>query len=68
LYVLPIRAGTDQVTEEERKEHARRIGKSHLQDFEFLSVVEDQELPEDVTEDDMLEIHKYITTGDILID
>lgn len=56
------------VTEEEKKEHARRIGKSHLQDFEFLSVVEDQELPEDVTEDEMLEIHALITTGEVVVD
>lgn len=56
------------MTEEEKKEHARRIGKEHLQDFEFLSVVEDDELPEDVTEEEMLEIHKLITTGECVID
>ena len=56
------------MTEEQQKEHARRIGKYHLQDLDFLSVVEDQDLPEDVTEDDMLAIHRLITTGDVLID
>lgn len=56
------------MTEEERKEHARRIGKAHLQDFEFLSVVEADELPEDVTEEDMLEIHALITTGEVVVD
>lgn len=56
------------MTEDELKDHARRIGKWHLMDFEFLSVVEDDNLPEDVTEEEMLAIHKLITTGDVLID
>lgn len=56
------------MTEEEKKEHARRMGKAHLQDFEYLSVMEDFELPEDVTEDEMLEIHSLITTGEVVVD
>lgn len=58
------------VTEEEKKEHARRIGKRHLQDFEFLSVVEDDDLHNfhNVTEAEMLEIHALITTGEVVVD
>lgn len=56
------------MTEEEKKDHARRIGKEHLQDFEILSVWEDDELPEDATEEEKLEIHEYITKGDVVID
>jgi hypothetical protein len=56
------------VTEEELKEHARRIGKAYLQHFEFLDVVEDEDLPENVTEDEMSEIHKMVTTGEVVVD
>ena len=48
------------MTYEEKLAHAKRIGKEHFQDFEFLSVVEDEEL-EDATEEEMLEIHDMIT-------
>jgi hypothetical protein len=56
------------LTEEEKKDHARRIGKEWLQASEYSNVYEDEELPEDITEDEMQEIHKLITTGDVLID
>lgn len=57
-----------EVTEEYLKEHARRIGKAYLQSFEYLDVVEDDELTMDVTEDDMLEIHRLISTGEVVVD
>ena len=56
------------MTEEDLKEHAHRIGKEWLQDFEYLSVVEDQDLPEDITEKEMLEIHRLITAGEVVVD
>lgn len=56
------------VTEEEKKEHARRIGKWWLQASEYSNVYEDEELPEDITEEEMQEIHALIVTGDVLID
>ena len=56
-----------QLTDEELKEHARRIAKDHLQDFEFLSVVEDEDL-EDASEEDLRAIHDLITGGTVTID
>jgi hypothetical protein len=56
------------VTEEEIKDHARRIGKAWLQASEFSNVYEDYRLPEDVTVDEMQEIHNLIIVGDVLID
>jgi hypothetical protein len=56
------------VTEEEKKDHARRIGKWWLQASEYSNVYEDDELPEDVTEEEMQEIDAMIKTGDVLID
>ena len=56
------------MTEEEKKEHARRIGKWWLQASEYSNVYEDEELPEDITEEEMQEIHALIVTGDVLID
>lgn len=57
-----------EVTEEEKKDHARRIGKWWLQASEYSNVYEDEELPADVTEEEMQEIHNLIVTGDVLID
>jgi hypothetical protein len=57
-----------EVTEEEKKDHARRIGKWWLQASEYSNVYEDEELPEDVTEEEIQEIHALIVTGDVLID
>ena len=56
-----------QLTDEEKKAHARRIAQEHLQDFEFLNVVEDEEL-EDASEEDQLAIHDLITGGTVTID
>lgn len=56
------------MTEEEKKEHARRIGKWWLQASEYSNVYEDGELPENITEEEMQEIHGLITVGDVLID
>ena len=56
------------MTEEQQKEHARRIGKWWLQASDFSNVYEDDELPVDVTEEDMKAIHDLIVKGDVLID
>ena len=56
------------MTEEEMKEHARRIAKDWLQASEYSNVYEDDEIPVEATEDDMLAIHKLIVTADALID
>lgn len=50
----------------EKKEHAKRIAEEHLGDFEFLNVVEDEEL-EDTSEDDLLDIHTLITKSTVVI-
>jgi len=56
------------LTEEQKKEHARRIGKWWLQASEFSNVYEDDELPLDITEEEMREVHGLIVQGDVLID
>lgn len=56
------------MTEEQKKEHARRIGKWWLQASDFSNVYEDDELPLEVTEEEMKEIHLLIVQGAVVID
>lgn len=50
------------MTEEEKRRHALRIAREVLLDTDFSWVFEDEEL-EDVSEDDMRDIHSMIYLG-----
>lgn len=55
------------MTDEEKREHARRIAKWQLEDCEFCNVYEDEEL-EFALEQDLKDIHKLIIGGTVTID
>ena len=53
--------------EAQLRAHAARIGTWWLQASEYLNVVEDDELPLDITEEEMKSIHDMIVGGKVVI-
>lgn len=57
------------MTEAEKREHALRLAKDWMEDYEFLNVVEDWDLvEEDASEEDLLAIHAMVQKVKVSID